>query len=85
MRKPKKKNSELKRIMFLKGVSKVSLGAIGGLLSAVTGAFLGWILFPFMVNLNVNKVNAFSLDFQRFLFILKQMNSNFACNSISKQ
>lgn len=47
--------------MFLrmKGVSKVGLAAIGGLFTAIFGAFFGWVLFPFMVNLNVNKVNGF--------------------------
>lgn len=52
----------------LRGVSKVGLVAIGGLFTAFLGAFLGWVLFPFMVNLNVNKVNVFYNFIQIFLF-----------------
>lgn len=43
-------------VVFLKGISKISLGAIGGAFSAVLGAFCGWILFPALVALNVDKV-----------------------------
>lgn len=49
-----------KQIMFhlkLKGISKVGLGVVCGVVSAILGAFFGWILIPALVALNVDKVN----------------------------
>lgn len=42
--------------MKLKGVSKFGLAALGGIISAILGAFFGWILFPALIALNVDKV-----------------------------
>lgn len=36
---------------------KMVIGAIGGAFSAILGACCGWIIFPALVALNVNKVN----------------------------
>lgn len=44
-------------LIFGRRISKISLGAIGGAVLAAFGAFCGWILFPAIVALNVNKVN----------------------------
>lgn len=41
----------------LKSVSTVGLGAVLGFGVALLGAFFGWILFPFLVSINVDKVN----------------------------
>lgn len=41
----------------LKGVSKVGLGAFGGVVSAIFAAFLKWILIPALVAKNVDKVH----------------------------
>ena len=46
----------------LKGVSKVSLAAVAGFGAAMFGAFLGWILFPVLVSLNIDKVYILFID-----------------------
>ncbi|XP_031619587.1 sensory neuron membrane protein 2 [Contarinia nasturtii] len=38
-----------------KGHSKIGIAAVCGFISAVLGAFFGWILFPTLVTLNVDK------------------------------
>lgn len=39
------------------GLSLWSWGALGGLLSAIFGAICGWLLFPALIAINVEKVN----------------------------
>lgn len=46
-------------VLNLKGVSKLGLGAFAGMVSAILGAFLKWILLPALVATNVDKVNNF--------------------------
>lgn len=41
---------------FLKRVSVVDWGAIVGFGAALAGVFFGWVLFPFLVSMNVDKV-----------------------------
>lgn len=41
---------------FLKGVSKVSVAAVVGFGAAILGAFLGWVLFPTLIAINIDKV-----------------------------
>lgn len=43
-------------MLFGTGISYVVVGAISGILSAIFGAFCGWVLFPTLVTMNVDKV-----------------------------
>lgn len=64
-------------VLNLKGVSKLGLGAFAGMVSAILGAFLKWILLPALVATNVDKVNNFQIEYYLekkrniiFLFVL---------------
>lgn len=49
-------------VLNLKGVSKLGLGAFAGMISAILGAFLKWILLPALVATNVDKVNILGIE-----------------------
>lgn len=52
-------------VLNLKGVSKLGLGAFAGMISAILGAFLKWILIPALVATNVDKVNILEIVLYR--------------------
>lgn len=46
--------------LFLLGkFSKLELSGIFGFLVAISSIFFGWILFPFLVGLNIDKVSSY--------------------------
>ncbi|XP_055324872.1 sensory neuron membrane protein 2 [Sitodiplosis mosellana] len=55
-----------------KGVSKLGLGAICGIVSAILGAFFGWVLFPALVAIEIDKQTVLeegTEQFERFVNI----------------
>lgn len=52
----------------LKGVSKIGLAAVGGIISAGLGAFFGWLLFPALIAINVDKVNVHIIWIKKNVF-----------------
>lgn len=50
-----------KTMILCKKISCFTVVAFGGILSAIFGAFCGWVLFPALVAFNVNKVNTINL------------------------